>query len=271
MATAKKLDEMITGLEAELVTLAKSVKDTLSKAHPGEDTVSEAPANDSATMPEGSASGGGASAPGADAGAPPAPGMDAGGGGDAMPSHEEIVEALRQLPPEELAAYKAAIDEVVASQGGASAPEASGSAGGPPPEMSMGMGKSESLAKAERMMADQGMQIAELRKSLGDLQKSLVDTKSQLKASEDARTEANQAIEKFLSAPNRRALTAPPRDVQKSEGEAENLSDLSKAEVSQRLRQVVRSKGGVNASDKAAIDDYLFNGASVDRVKHLLA
>lgn len=256
-----KFDKVLDAIEADLQTLAKSAGADLAKVHPGEETPSEGSPDVSATAPEGSAPPPGLDAPPpADAGGPPPgppadavpPGPPGEGapGEEQMPSHEELVQALSQLPPEQLAAYKAAIDEVM-GQGGS--PEASASASPPappPPEM----GKSEDLAKAEQMNG----QIVELRNALKAV-------KADLAKSQDETALAAKAIESFLSQPNRRSLVSAPETAPA----VTETESLSKSEITQRLRKASR-KPSLTKAERAGINGYLFRGESLESIKHLI-
>lgn len=265
-----KFDKVLDAIEADLQTLAKSAAHDLAKVHPGEDTSSESPVDTSATAPEGSAPPPGLDAPPpADAGGPPPgpppgppgdasaappPGAPGEGAGDQPPTHEQLVQALSELPPEMLAMYKAAIDEVMAQHGGGEgSPEASPPAppaSPPPPEM----GKSEDLAKAEQMNG----QIVELRKALQAV-------KADLAKSQDETAQAAKAIETFLSQPNRRAITSAVETAPAQE----EVSSLDKAEILGRLRKASHSTERTPAERKA-INDYVFRGGSLDPIKHLV-
>lgn len=264
MAKAQQVDKMLSALEAELVTLAKSAHAALTKAHPGEETPAEESPNDSVTDPGGSAGGPPPPSPSPDPSAGGDPSMGGGdmGGGQPPPTHEEMVQQLSQEPPEMLMQLKAALDEVLAQQGGGDAagaspppPSPSPSPAGPP------MGKAEPMAKSEHFvrLEHQAVQLSELRKTVADLGAKLTRATGE-------RQEAVQAIEAFLQRPAQRAATSAPIKVVAAD---EDLAGLAKTEVTSRLRAAMRREG-VSKKDRAAVDGFLFDGAALDTVKHLI-
>lgn len=143
---------------------------------------------------------------------------------------DEAIEALRAMPPEQLAIWQQAIEQVASGQGddmGTGAEEAP-----PADEPPMEAMKSE-LAKMERRLEQK------IQAQVTTLAKSMPAQK-----------------------PQRRAATAPaavaPRTVQ-----------LSKAEIDKRLAVKVRDPR-LTKDDRDAINAYSFGRTNADSIRHLL-
>lgn len=143
---------------------------------------------------------------------------------------DEAIEALRAMPPEQLAIWQQAIEQVASGQGddmGTGAEEAP-----PADEPPMEAMKSE-LAKMERRLEQK------IQAQVTTLAKSMPAQK-----------------------PQRRAATAPaavaPRTVQ-----------LSKAEIDKRLAVKVRDPR-LTKDDREAINAYSFGRTNADSIRHLL-
>lgn len=271
---AKDLNRVISLVEEDLKRVLEETRNDLLKAHPGEETPAEESPDDSVTSPEGSAPAAPPSpaeatsapvSPEAPIGPPGEPGAE--GMGEQPPSHEEMVQMLAQLPPEQLDMWMAAAQEVKAGQdGGMGAgaggppPEASPPpAAGPSPEAMKSEALGNALSKAETNIAEQDVKIEALTKSLKEIsgQLLLAKTKEQ---------ELGKALEGILRRPDRKALTQAPAPVEKRE---EDVSSLSKAEINARLSKAVRS-GKFTKKDNETMNGFLFGGQPVDTIRHLI-
>lgn len=143
---------------------------------------------------------------------------------------DEAIEALRAMPPEQLAIWQQAIEQVASGQGddmGTGAEEAP-----PADEPPMEAMKSE-LAKMERRLEQMiQVQVTALAKSMP------------------------------AQKPQRRAATAPA-------AVAPRQAQLSKAEIERRLAVKVRDPR-LTKDDRDAINAYSFGRTNADSIRHLL-
>lgn len=228
MTAQNKVEKAHDILASELIRQAHALVEDLRKGELRKDD--EPPPGDG----DGDADDAGADVPPPDAGADMPPVDEAGDGGD-MPSHEELVAAFSALPPEQLQAYKAALDEAMGGGGdmapdaGADMPPDGGDA--PPPPDAM---KSEIAAMVK----------SEFAKFRAELVKS-------------------QAAPK--AAPRPRAV-APQAQPQRP---APALR-LGKAEVMAVLTRQSRRRD-LSKSDRSLITDFCEGRVDQARIAHLLS
>ena len=170
--------------------------------------------------------------PAADEDIPPAPSSETPPPAeeDASWTLEEAVEALRAMPPEQLAIWQQAIGQVAADQGGAPGEDMEPPAEEPPMEAM----KSELAKMEQRIQKQVQAQVAEA------LAKSAPAQKPQRRA----------AVGSAAVATNR---SAP----------------LSKAEIDRRLAAKARD-AKLSKTDREAINDYTYGRVSAEAVRHLL-
>lgn len=272
----KEVDEVCDLIEKDLADLVKSAReDLLAKVHPGEETPAETSPDTSAAVPPSSPP------PGADAGGPPvdappgdapppAPGEET--PGEAPPSHEEMVEVLRSLPPEQLQAWKAALDEVTAggdAAGGAPPPDAGMGAGSPPPASPL-PGPPDDTMKAEAVRAADLLSKAEVSlrgkdAQLTQMQAEIAKANDRLAKQESDLKEAAETIASWLRQPNRRGYVPAPV----TEGD-DPLKSLTKTELASALRQVAR-RPDLTVAQRKSLDNFVFHGQDADVIRGLLA
>ncbi len=302
--TDSELRALMSEVQGELDSILKSEGKKLSKAHPGEETASEIPADESATSSdEGSETPAPAESAPADESAPPSGDegeSDAppGAPGDAPPADpaqgsdpamdgqamdpEAIKAELAQLPMEHVKAlYLAAKEVIFAQMGGAGGPPGAPGmdAGAPPvaplsPEMgSAPPGSSPPGSPPMDPNAPPALK-AEMKASTpadGDqkiLGKSesaqIADLKKKVSDFEEITSKFMTVMEKAISVPARKAVTSIV-DLAKSAPSAESLS---KAEVNVRLDRAARTK--LSKNDRALINQYSVGAIGVEGIRHLL-
>lgn len=134
------------------------------------------------------------------------------------------------------------------------------------------MQKSEETEQSEEKL-EKSTEEAELLKSeVSDLKKENEELKKSFESLTSALT---KFVKKGSSAPKQKAITrieyiakSEDEKMEKSE-EKEDVTKLSKSEISNRLSQKIR-EGKLEKTDREKIDEYYLDNANLETIKHLL-
>jgi len=289
--TKEGFDAIISELKADIDTVLKSEKDkleTLSKAHPGEETSSEPPADTSAvkTAPESSgpeaaepAAEGPSAAPETDAppaaveGAEEAPVDPAAEMGPIDP--EQLKAEYCQMPLEDLQAHylacKEALVQAMAAQAPAPAPAAAPVAGAPAPAAAAPAAPAAPVAAPAAPVAapaappaappvpafksEEALKIATLEKSLKD--------------QDEAINKLVGVMTKVMSAPLRKSVTSLTEVIDQTAPKVE-LKNMTKAQLDKALMDKIAS-GKLTKSETDLICDFDSHKVKVDALAPLFA
>lgn len=261
---------------------------------PSPPEVSPASASDSgseSSSSSGSDSGSESSSSGSDSGSSGSgegavPGGAAPAGHEAMandmapPTHDELVSAYCELTPEQREQHLAALHDAMKTAAGANAAPAPAPDAGqdpamaPPaddgamksePEVAEALAKAEGLVQqAQGLMKSKEAETDNLRKQVAEIAGRLEKREAELASREAALAESGKQIEAFLRGPERRAVTQDSSSTQKPV----TVTTLNKSEVVSKLRKAARQN--ISDKDRQAINDVLFNGGTLDSVRHLI-
>lgn len=188
-------------------------------------------------------------------GEPPTDVNDDMGEGGELPediSHDDLVAQFRQMAPEQLQAYRMALDEAIGNDGDADPDDADPEAGSDPSleeaePMDMGGGMpmqmSEAMAKSEQMFVQLQRQLSSMQGEVQRLRKS------------QTAAPAQRVRQRSVTGPTRPS-TARPVELSKSEAEAI---------LRRKLRDPSLSKG-----DRGLINDFVTGRTTQVAVTHLL-
>lgn len=244
---------------------------------PGGDPSAAPPAGDPSAAPAGPPPGADPSAggppPGADPSAAP-PGAE--GQAPAGPSFEELVSLYASLPPPDLEAHAAALQQAVAmKQGGAGGPPGAPPAGPPGASPSAPPFGKQEVATHNPNIGTGGTQggspgnVETANPNIGPTKKSEGEDKlaSLTKTVEDL----GKVIETMLTVPQRKAQTGityiPMRksETQAAPSAKKAFGDLTKAELQVVLKTVTDPRNGkLSKSERDVVTEYCLNPASVD-------
>lgn len=284
--TKEGLDAIISDVKAELSTVLKSEGtklETLAKAHPGEETSSEPPADTSAvkTAPESS---------GPEAAAPAAEGPSAAPETEAPPAAEAAVEAAPvdpaaevgpidpeqlkaeycQMPLEDLQAHylacKEALVQAMAAQAPPAAPAAAPAMAAPaapaaaapapvaPPAAAPAPAVAPPAAPPEpAFKSEQALKIETLEKSLKD--------------QDEAINKLVGAMTKVMSAPLRKSVTSLTEVIDQGTPKVE-LKNMTKSQLDKALMEKI-SSGKLTKSETDLICDFDIGRAKIDALAPL--
>jgi len=256
------------------------------------------PGGDPSAAPPGMDPSAGGPPPGADPSAAPAgppPGADpsaappgAEGQAPAGPSFEELVSLYAALPPPDLEAHAAALQQAVAmKQGGAGAPPGAPPAGPPgaspsappagPPGASPSappFGKQEVATHNPNIGLEAGGgtpgKVETANPNIGPTKKSEEDLLARLVKSEENFKALGEVVEKILTIPQRKAVTGltiiPMRKTETPAPSAKKpFSDLTKAELHKALVTATDPRNGkLSKAERDVVTEYCLNPVSVD-------
>jgi hypothetical protein len=306
-----ELHELMSEVQKELDVILKAEQEKLAKAHPGEETSSEVPADESATSAssdgDGDADDSGPPAadesapPSADASAPPAadaaPPADASAppadgsadpGADQGLNPEQLKAEYAQLPLEELKMHYLAAKEALfaamgaggdpAAAGGppadASAPPAPPAAASPPPAPP----PAASAPPVDDQSAPPALKAEKQANNPANGGKVTTVAKSEKDLEiEDLRKKLGDLEEIVPSLIDLvKVAAAPARKAVTSVAQLEksngvDVGSLSKAEIDARLKRAVRTN--LTNPDREAINSYYLSGGAtgIEGIKHILA
>jgi hypothetical protein len=286
----EELDAILDDVEAAVKPLLKSERDRLAKAGedsppPEEESAPSPEASPEASAPPEASAGGPPPGPEASAGGPP-PGPDAGGAGGPPPEDDgfpqdpaQLHAMIAQLPVEQVQALYLASKQVLQAQRGAggAGPGPEASAGGPPPPPPQASPAGPPAMKAEMRPSpgNGGKAIKKSENQENDMsQKELEEVKKLLKTQAEQMDLQGKALELVLSrvvgAPMRKSMTAVSQAQVKPGSEPETNKQLSKAEISDRLKEKIQAKS-LTKKDRAAVYAFYDSGANdVSKIAHLL-
>ncbi len=292
-----ELQELLAAVENDIVSLVKGEQEKLSKAHPGEETSSEVPADESATAPadaesapaEGSAppappadsapADASAPAPAGDEGAPPADASPPAAGGDPAADQGADPAALEaeysKLPPEDLKAHYMACKSALFALMGGAGPDAGAAPG---PEAPPAAPPAPPATPDQDPSAPPALK-AELKsdvKANGEnpLHKSQKDAK--IESLEAELVKSNQGMEalaqivKGFMKPVRKAVTSVAHLAKTAEETVtEGVSSLSREDVKAKLRRAVENPK-LSKSDRDLVYGFDVGQVKVEQIAHLL-
>lgn len=240
-----EIDQIIKAVD-ETVVLAKSAaaKDMSDGANGG--LKKDAIAPEAAPAPE-------AKAPEMEAPAPEAPAPEA----DDHISDEELLEIYQNMPPEEKERHFMMLREAMGAEGGEQpAEEAPAPEMAPAPEAAPAMPEAMKSEKKE----EKHMEKSEDKAALEAAQKEIEDLKKSLE----------RVVGAFESAvkPTRKSVAGLDY-LAKGESQAEGKS-LSKSEKKEKISELAKSSTSLTKNDRLAINDFILNGGSEDKINQLL-
>jgi hypothetical protein len=303
------LDTLVSEVKKELEGLLKAEADVLAKAHPGEDTSDETPADESATASEASspadagppaddASASAAPPPSGDGDADDAPPADASGSApadasasgdpaaDATTDHDALVAEYSKLDAETLKAHFLAAKEALmaalgadaagAADGAPAAPPApAADAGAPPPAAAAAPPMDAGSPPPDAPPALKGEMPADGNgeNPLDAVRKAEATVKdAEIAALKKKVAEQDEALGKLVTA-MKVVVEAPARKTVTSLTQIKKNEGVDVTSMSRdQVRAALRRKaeGKLSKSDRELINQFALNLITVEKVAHLL-